>query len=66
MVCYFGTNDFCIRPDKLLLKTYWLLRVRAEHGVWGVFEKRVLRRIFGQKLDEVRGDCAVVHHLYAL
>jgi hypothetical protein len=31
-----------------------------------VFENRVLRSRFGQKLDEVGGDCAVVHDLRAL
>jgi hypothetical protein len=33
----------------------WSLTLRKEHGL-GVFENRVLRRIFGPKRDEVTGE----------
>jgi hypothetical protein len=33
----------------------WSLTLREEHRL-GVFENRVLRRIFGQKRDEVTGE----------
>jgi hypothetical protein len=32
----------------------WSLTLREEHNLW-VFRNRVLRRIFGQKRDEVMG-----------
>jgi hypothetical protein len=39
----------------------WSLTLREEHRL-RVFEKRVLRRIFGQKGDEVTGDCRKLHN----
>jgi hypothetical protein len=33
----------------------WSLTLREEHRL-GVFKNRVLRRIFGQKRDEVTGE----------
>jgi hypothetical protein len=33
----------------------WSLTLREEHGL-GVFENKVLRRIFGPKRDEVTGE----------
>jgi hypothetical protein len=38
----------------------WSLTVREEHGL-GVFENRVLRRIFGPKRDEVTGEWRKLH-----
>jgi hypothetical protein len=38
----------------------WSLTLREEHRLW-VFEKRVLRRIFGPKRDEVKGECRKLH-----
>jgi hypothetical protein len=47
----------------------WSLTLREEYGR-GVFEKRVLRRIFGPKRDEVIGGWrklrnVELHHLYS-
>jgi hypothetical protein len=33
----------------------WYLTLREDHGL-RVFENRVLRRIFGQKMDDVTGE----------
>jgi hypothetical protein len=38
----------------------WSLALRKEHRL-GVFENRVLRRIFGPKRDEVTGDWRKLH-----
>jgi hypothetical protein len=38
----------------------WSLTLREEQRLW-VFEKRVLRRIFGPKRDEVTGDWRKLH-----
>jgi hypothetical protein len=38
----------------------WSLTLREEHRL-GVFENRVLRRIFGQKRDEVTGEWRKQH-----
>jgi hypothetical protein len=38
----------------------WSLTLREEHKL-GVFENRVLRRIFGPKRDEVRGEWKKLH-----
>jgi hypothetical protein len=38
----------------------WSLTLREEHRL-GVFENRVLRRIFGPKRDEVTGDWRKLH-----
>jgi hypothetical protein len=49
----------------------WYLKLREEHGL-KVFEKRVLRRIFGLKRDEVVGGWRklytqeLIHNLYSL
>jgi uncharacterized membrane protein len=39
----------------------WSLTLREEHRL-RVFEKRVLRRIFGPKRDEVTGDWRKLHN----
>jgi hypothetical protein len=39
----------------------WFLTLREEHRL-GVFEKRVLRRIFGPKRDEVTGAWRKLHN----
>jgi hypothetical protein len=39
----------------------WSLTLREQHGL-GVFENRVLRRIFGPKRDEVTGGCRKLHN----
>jgi hypothetical protein len=39
----------------------WSLTLREEHRL-GVFEKRVLRRIFGPKRDEVTGEWRKLHN----
>jgi hypothetical protein len=39
----------------------WSLIIREEHGL-RVFENRVLRRIFGQKRDEVTGEWRKLHN----
>jgi hypothetical protein len=38
----------------------WSLKLREEHRL-GVFENRMLRRIFGPKRDEVTGECRELH-----
>jgi hypothetical protein len=38
----------------------WNLKLREEHRL-RVFEKRVLRRIFGPKRDEVKGEWRKLH-----
>jgi len=39
----------------------WSLTLREEHGL-RVFENRVLRRIFGPKRNEVRGEWRKLHN----
>jgi hypothetical protein len=39
----------------------WSLTLREEH-ILGVFENRVLRRIFGPKRDEVTGEWRKLHN----
>jgi hypothetical protein len=39
----------------------WSLTLREEHRL-GVFENRVLRRIFGPKSDEVTGEWRKLHN----
>jgi hypothetical protein len=39
----------------------WSLTIREEH-IPGVFENRVLRRVFGQKRDEVTGEWRELHN----
>jgi hypothetical protein len=39
----------------------WSLTLREEHRL-GVFENRVLGRIFGPKRDEVKGDWRKLHY----
>jgi hypothetical protein len=39
----------------------WFLTVREEY-VLGIFENRVLRRIFGPKRDEVTGEWRKLHN----
>jgi hypothetical protein len=57
-----------VNPHKtiiLLLVLYgcetWSLTVREEHRLRG-FERRMLRRIFGQKRDEVTGGWRTLHN----
>jgi hypothetical protein len=38
-----------------------VLKLREEHRL-GVFENRVLRRIFGPKRDEVTGEWRILHN----
>jgi len=38
----------------------WLLTLREERRLW-VFENRVLRRVFGTKMDEVTGEWRKLH-----
>ena len=39
----------------------WSLTLREE-GRLRMFENKVLRRIFGPRRDEVRGDCRKLHN----
>jgi hypothetical protein len=39
----------------------WSLTLREEHRL-RMFENRVLRRIFGQKRDEVKGEWRKLHN----
>jgi hypothetical protein len=39
----------------------WSLTLREDHRLRG-FEKRMLRRIFGPKRDEVTGGCRKLHN----
>jgi hypothetical protein len=39
----------------------WSLTLREEHR-WRVFENRVLRRMFGPKMDEVTGEWRKLHN----
>jgi hypothetical protein len=40
----------------------WCLTLREEHRL-GLFENRVLRRIFGPTRDEVTGECRKLHNV---
>jgi hypothetical protein len=53
----------------IFLVLFWSLTLKEEHRL-RVFEKRVLRRIFGAKRDEVTGEwrklhSGVLHKLYS-
>jgi hypothetical protein len=48
-------NKTIILPVVLYGCETWSLTLREEHRLW-VFVNRVLRRIFGPKRDEVRGE----------
>jgi hypothetical protein len=50
------TYETIILPVVLYGCETWSLTLREEHRQ-GVFENRVLRRIFGPKRDEVTGEC---------
>jgi hypothetical protein len=66
---------FSVAVEKLKIKIYktiilpvvlygcetWSLTLREEHRL-GVFENRVLRRIFGQNGDEVTGEWRKLHN----
>jgi hypothetical protein len=39
----------------------WLLMMREEHRLW-LFENRVLRKIFGCRMDEVTGEWRKLHN----
>jgi hypothetical protein len=43
----------------------WSLTLREEHSL-GVFENRVLRRIFGPKRDEVTADRRKLHNEFII
>jgi hypothetical protein len=49
-------NRTIILPAVLYGRDTWSLTLRAEHRL-RVFEKTVLRKIFGSKRDEVTGEC---------
>ena len=40
-----------------LLLLLLLLLLKNIHGILRVFENRVLRRVFGRKRDQVKGEC---------
>ena len=42
-------------------ETWWCLTFREEHRLW-VYGNRVLRKIFGPKRDEVRGEWERLHN----
>jgi hypothetical protein len=50
-----------ILPVVLYWCETWSLTLRKEHRL-GVFENRVLRRIFGPKRDEVTGEWTKLHN----
>jgi hypothetical protein len=50
-----------ILPAVLYICETWSLTLREEHRL-RVFENRVLRRIFGQLIDEVKGGGRKVHN----
>jgi hypothetical protein len=63
-------SETIILPVVLYGCETWSLTLREEHRL-GVFENRVLRRIFGPKRDEVRKDWIKLqneelHGLYSL
>jgi hypothetical protein len=50
-----------ILPVVLYGRETWSLTLREEHRL-GVFENRVLRRIFGPRRDEVTGEWRKMHN----
>jgi hypothetical protein len=50
-----------ILPVVLYLCETWSLTLREDHRL-GVFENRVLRRIFGPKRDEMAGEWRKLHN----
>jgi hypothetical protein len=65
---YMQTTKFKIRIYKTIILPVvlygcetWSLILREEHRL-GVFENRVLRRIFGPKRDEVTGEWRKLHN----
>jgi hypothetical protein len=54
-----------ILPVVLYGRETWTVTLRKEHRL-GVFENRVLMRIFGPNRDEVTGDWRKLHNLYSL
>jgi hypothetical protein len=65
-----GIYKTIILPVVLYGCETWSLTLREEHRL-GVFQNRVLRRIFGRKRDEVTGEWRKlhneeVHDLYSL
>jgi hypothetical protein len=50
-----------ILPVVLYGRETWFLTLREEQRL-RVFENRVLRRIFGPKRDEARGECRRLHN----
>jgi hypothetical protein len=53
-------NDFISFQKKIGCET-WSLTLREEHRR-GMFENRVLRRMFGAKRDEVTGEWRKLHN----
>jgi hypothetical protein len=59
-----GVSDVCLKmyETKVLYGCEtWSLTLREEHRL-RVFENRVLRRIYGQKRDEVTGEWRKLHN----
>jgi hypothetical protein len=54
-------HKYIILPVVLYGCETWSLTLREEHRL-GVFENRVLRRIFGPKRDEVTGEWRKMHN----
>jgi hypothetical protein len=64
-VCSLNTQIFNLKTLILLAVLYecetWSLTLREEHGL-RVFENKVLRRIFGPKMEKVAGDWRRLHN----
>jgi hypothetical protein len=56
-----GMHKSVILPVVLYGCETWSLTLREKHRL-GVFENRMLRRIFGQKRDEVTGEWRKLHN----
>jgi hypothetical protein len=54
-------NKMIILPVVLYGRDTWSLTLKEEHRL-GVFENRVLRKIFGPKRDEVIGEWRKLHN----
>jgi uncharacterized membrane protein len=59
--CFWDIYKMIILPVVLYGCETWSLTLREEHRL-GVFENRVLRRIFGPKRDEVKGEWRKLHN----
>jgi hypothetical protein len=58
--CYFDFSHPVVMLYLYWCET-WLLTLREEHSL-RLFENRVLRRIFGSRRDEVRGEWRKLHN----